>query len=203
LLTRAALVATGSLITHPVIKGKHIRTRILCDEIPPPPPDVPPPPQLDPHATIREQLEALTQTPGTACVGCHNMLNPLGYVTESYDGLGRYRTEERVFDLLTGELFATRPVDTAAVVHVTGDDDRMAASGSELSQFIVDSGRAEDCLARQYFRFTYGRLEDDTADGCTLEWLRETVTDGGSLREMLREVAAHPHFRLRHRGGEG
>ena len=30
---------------------------------------MPPPPQLDPNATIREQLEALTEREGTACLG--------------------------------------------------------------------------------------------------------------------------------------
>ncbi len=202
LLTRAALVATGSLATHPVLKGKLLRTRILCDEIPPPPADVPPPPQLDPEATIREQLELLTQAEGTACKGCHDLLNTLGYATENYDGLGRHRTEERVFDLVTGELLATRPVDTAAVPRVIPGDERVAADGMQLAEYVLDSGRAEDCLARQYFRFSFGRMEDDDADGCVLAALRDAVGAEGSLRAMLRDVAMRPEFRVRRRATE-
>jgi hypothetical protein len=202
LLTRAALVATGSLVTHPVLKGKLVRTRILCDDIPPPPADVPPPPQLDPESTIREQLEQLTQREGTACKGCHDQLNPLGFVTENYDGLGRHRTEERVFDLVTGELLATQPVDTAAVARVAPGDERIAADGMQLAEYVLDSGRAEDCLARQYFRFAFGRIEDDDADGCALAALRDAVGEGGSLRAMLRDVALRPEFRVRRRESE-
>ena len=201
LLTRAAFVASGSPVTHPVIKGKRIRTRILCDTIPPPPADIPPPPQLDPFSTIRDQPERLTEREGTACLACHAMLNPLGYVTENYDGLGRLRTHEQVYDLATGERLGELPVNTETTPRVLADDDRVASSAAELTEYIVDSGRAEVCLSRQYFRFAYGRMET-SADACAIGSLQQQLQDAGSLREMLLDVAFQPEFRLRYRTTE-
>ena len=49
--------------------------------------------------TTREVVEALTEMPGTTCAGCHaTLINPLGFATENFDALGRFRTEQRLFD---------------------------------------------------------------------------------------------------------
>ena len=197
LITRAAFVVSGSPVTHPVLKGERIRTRLLCDTIPPPPADIPPPPALDPVSTIREQLELLTEREGTSCLACHATINPLGYVTENYDGLGRLRTHEQVYDLSTGDKLGELPVDTEAVPRVLGNDDRVAQDGADLSQFIAKSGKAEPCLSRQYFRFAYGREEDPQADACAIASLQAALEDAGSVRAMLLDVAFQPEFQLR------
>jgi len=202
LVTRAALVVSGSPVTHPVLKGNRIRTQLLCGTIPAPPADIPPPPALDPFSTIREQLELLTEREGTSCLGCHALMNPLGYVTENYDGLGRLRTHEQVFDLSTGEKLGELSVDTQAVPRARGDDERVANDGADLSQFIVDSGLAEACLSIQYFRFAYGREEDPVADACAIESLQFALEDAGSLRAMLLDVAFQPEFQIRTRTEE-
>ncbi|MGH1344749.1 MAG: DUF1592 domain-containing protein [Nannocystales bacterium] len=202
LVTRAALVASGSAVTHPVLKGNRIRTQLLCGTIPAPPADIPPPPALDPLSTIREQLELLTEREGTSCLGCHALMNPLGYVTENYDGLGRLRTHEQIFDLSTGEKLGELPVDTQAVPRARGDDERVAYEGADLSQFIVESGLAEACLSIQYFRFAYGREEDPVTDACALESLQFALEDAGSLRSMLLDVAFQPEFQIRTRTEE-
>jgi len=202
LVTRAAMVASGSAVTHPVLKGLRVRTQLLCGTMPPPPADIPPPPALDPLSTIREQLELLTEREGTSCLACHALLNPLGYVTENYDGLGRLRSHEQIFDLATGEKLGELPVDTEAVTAVLGNDDRVARDGGDLSQFIAESGSAEACLSRQYFRFAYGRLEDYETDACAIESFQSALEDAGSIRAMLLDVAYQPEFQLRIRTEE-
>lgn len=56
-------------------------------------------------------------------------------------------------------------------------------------------------MARQYFRFAFAQLEDDTRDACVLENLRRGIDDthGGNLREMLLSVARHPSFKIVHK----
>jgi hypothetical protein len=78
---------------------------------------------------------------------------------------------------------------------LTGDD-TVIDSGLELSQQIADSGQAEACFARQYFRATFGR-EETVEDTCVVDGLEEALQDGGSLREALRGVALDPMFRSR------
>jgi hypothetical protein len=100
LLTRALFLSTGTANTRPIMKGVFLRTNVLCDSIPPPPPGAnAKPPDLGPNMTTRESVEAITEMPGTVCLGCHGpMINPLGFATEGFDALGRFRTAQRLFD---------------------------------------------------------------------------------------------------------
>jgi hypothetical protein len=199
LITRAALVATGSTSTRPVMKGKLIREHILCDELPPPPADIGDLPELTADMTVREQLEELTMQTGSSCIACHTSMNPLGFATENYDAIGRFRVEEAVYND-DGSLLAQKPVDTVAEPRVTSDDERSVDSGMQLSELIVESGKANKCIARHYFRFAYGRHELEEKDGCVLESFRSALVEGGSLSAMLRDVALQSEFKLRKRG---
>jgi len=82
------------LRTSPVLRGRWILDTLLGDKVPPPPPDVPPL-QVDESgvtaASLRQQLEVHRKNPD--CSGCHNKMDPLGFGLESFDVLGRLRTE--------------------------------------------------------------------------------------------------------------
>ncbi|MBK6515109.1 MAG: DUF1592 domain-containing protein [Polyangiaceae bacterium] len=201
LLTRVALVANNKKTTRPIMKGAFIRKRLLCDplELPANMNNMSSNLEVDSELSTRQRVEALTEQSGAACSSCHAQLNPLGYTTESYDGLGRYRTAEKLYDA-QGNLLAEVPVDTSAVPEILSGDEQPVADALELSELLVDSGKAHACFARHYFRFTTGRREDFAADGCVLEELRRGIVEGGSLREMLVQIAARPEFRLRKQG---
>ena len=149
LLTRALFLSTGSPNTRPIMKGVFIRKNILCDAIPPPPPGAnAKPPELQPGMTTRETVEELTQMPGTVCAGCHlALINSLGFATENFDALGRYRTEQRFFDA-AGNPDGSKPVTTSGVPHVT-DIETAVAGASDLMPQIIASGKVEACLVAQ------------------------------------------------------
>lgn len=213
LLTRAALLAAAGANTRPIAKGVFVRERVLCDAIPPPPEDVPADANvnLSPQLSTRQVVEKITGSGG--CAACHTtFINPLGYATENFDALGRRRTEQRLFDE-QGRETGRVPIDTRAEPQVVAGDRRSAAGAKDLVSQILESGKASDCLARQYFRFTFGRWEDTVKDGCTLERLRsaldgQPVTNAGqpgaaggggkgTLAAMLRAVALAPDFQYR------
>lgn len=195
ILTRPAMMATGSIQTHPVLRGREIRRRIVCQDLPAPPADAMNDlPELDPIMTERERMEAITEEPGTPCIGCHSQMNPIGYTLEGYDGLGRLRTEEQLFDQ-DGTLLASLPLDTVATPRLEREDDTVAQNGVELSRLVAESNLARACFARHYFRFTFGRAEDDEVDGCELEQVRESLAEGKSLRQVFRDIAMSPTFR--------
>lgn len=195
ILTRPAMMATGSIQTHPVLRGREIRRRIVCQDLPAPPADAMNDlPELDPIMTERERMEAITEEPGTPCIGCHSQMNPIGYTLEGYDGLGRLRTEEQLFDQ-DGTLLASLPLDTVATPRLEREDDSVAQDGVELSRLVAESNLARACFARHYFRFTFGRAEDDEVDGCELEQVRESLAEGKSLRQVFRDIAMSPTFR--------
>jgi hypothetical protein len=199
LISRAALTATGGSATRPVMKGVFVRKAMLCEVIKPPPAD-----SMTVANTLegqvfssREKAQAITELRDD-CAGCHaTVINPLGFITENYDGLGRFRTEEPIFDPFSGELLATKPVDAVAVPQVLPTDERTANSPADLNQFLLESEKPQACFARQYFRFTFGRTEADEEDGCTLAAMHEALLEGDSLGSVLKTIARRPEFRRR------
>ena len=200
LLTRAAMVATGSANTRPVMKGVFIRRALLCEDIPPPPANANAKP-IEPTGdlTAREEIAGLTET--GVCAGCHaTQINGLGYLTENFDSLGRLRTEELLIDAVSGKLKGKKPVNSAAIPHVKPADSRMAADSRDLSQWMLESGKAQACFARVYFRFTFGRAEDAKRDACALADLDAQLEKGADLGAVLERVALGPAFRQRNFG---
>jgi hypothetical protein len=197
LLTRAAMVASNSEYTRPVIKGLRIRTRILCTPVPPPPPGLNIKPLThDPAMTTRQALDAVTQDP--ACWGCHKTLNTLGYLSENYDSLGRFRDKEARFQDLSATVVSQLPVDTKAAPALDPSDTKELANAVELGQYIADSGKAHTCMVKNYFEFVNGRQEDDKSDGCDLEDLHQKLAaPGGTIKAMLKQSVMQKAFRQR------
>ena len=198
LLTRSLFLANGSANTRPIMKGVFIRRRILCDDIPPPPAGVNAiPPELRPDMTTRQVVESLTEQTGSTCVGCHGVLiNPLGFATEGFDALGRARSDQALFQD-DGASAGSLPVDTRTTPRVVPGDESPSGGPADLARLMLQSGKLEACLARNYFRFAYGRWENVASDGCVLERLRARLVETGSIAEMLKEVALTPEFRQR------
>ena len=98
---RAGILTLGAFLTmnahptetSPTLRGKYVRERILCELVPAPPDDIDI--NLDDEvggpATLRERLEQHRSDP--ACAGCHQYIDPPGYLFENYDSVGRYREE--------------------------------------------------------------------------------------------------------------
>jgi hypothetical protein len=195
ILTRPAMLATGSISAHPVLRGREIRRRVLCDDLPPPPPDaMNSQSDLDPLMGERARMETLTGD-GT-CASCHALLNPVGFNLQAFDGLGRTRDVETIFGA-DGSVLGTIPVDTSASSDLGGENDAPISGAVELSERIVASGKPQACMSRHYFRFAFGREEDAEIDGCLLDGMRLRLEEGVPLREVLRDVAMSETFRTK------
>jgi len=194
-LTRSALLLQSGR-TNPILRGARIRKEILCDDIHPPATltseDLAAPP-LDPEMTTRERYDL--KTSGANCVGCHTLLNPVGHTLEAYDGLGRFRTEERVYDD-AGTVLATLPIDTSTVPRIDYGSEATVDDPVALMEGIADSAKTYDCFARHYFRFAFRRFEMNLEDGCTMTAVRDAVRDG-SLVDALVSIAHQPAFKRR------
>ena len=99
-LTSAAILTMTSspLRTSPITRGAWVAT-VMLNRPPEPPPDVVPEIEADDNAieaqgiTLRERLK-LHQTKET-CAACHAKIDPLGFVLENYDAVGRWRDTYR------------------------------------------------------------------------------------------------------------
>lgn len=204
ILSRAAITATGFVTTRPIMKGVFARKVILCDPIGEPPADV-----MDVVGTLptvgvtsRGFAESISQVRAD-CAGCHKkIINPLGFPSENYDGLGRARTTEAVYSP-AGELLANAPIDTTSIPYVRNDgspedESTMVTSVAELDQVLLASTKPQACFARRYFRFTFGRVEDKThRDDCALSEMYSALVDGKSMTSVVRMIALRSEFRTR------
>ena len=95
ILTHGSVLTTHALPTtsSPIHRGLLVRERFLCQELPPPPMNlnVAPPP-VDPELTTRDRYAQHSSEP--ACAGCHNLVDPIGFAFEHFDGVGRYRERD-------------------------------------------------------------------------------------------------------------
>jgi hypothetical protein len=196
LLTRAAMLATGTAGTRPIHKGYLVRNALLCQQVGAPPPNVnTKPPSADASLTTRQSVTALTS--GGICGGCHlGIINPPGFITEGFDGLGRERAEEKLFDA-QGNVVASLPVDTSAVPEVDQGDVRAMDDAVELSQAVDESRLYHSCMARHYFRFALSRFESPEQDGCLLSELEAAARSDEPLLEVLKVVGRSPAFKAR------
>ena len=198
LISRGAFLISGTEYTSPIHKGHRVRSEMLCDVISPPPAalKIVPLVQDTVHTTrvITEQ-----DTAATTCLQCHGPMNPLGFNSENYDSIGRYRTLEQKFDPATGAFVSNIPVATQAEVSAFPGDTRFVNDAVDLGSYIAQTGKGHQCFVRQYFRYTFGRVEDLTNDACSMESMRNYLMNptDGTLLQMFRETARQQPFRNR------
>jgi hypothetical protein len=196
LLTRAAMLATGTAGTRPIHKGYLVRNALLCQQVGAPPPNVNTNPPA-PGATVTTRKAVVELTSGGVCGGCHlTLINPPGFISEGFDGLGRERREEQIFDP-QGNLTASLPVDTSAVPEVIRGDARTMSDAGELSHAIDESRLYHSCMARHYFRFTMSRFEVPAQDGCLLAQLELAARANPPLRDVLKVIEQSPTFKAK------
>jgi hypothetical protein len=92
LLGMSAVMTTtaNGVDTQPVLRGAWVLENILGMPVPPPPDDVPAlTPDTQDAKTPRELLAAHTKE--KSCMSCHRKIDPLGFVLEHFDPVGRWR----------------------------------------------------------------------------------------------------------------
>lgn len=147
LLTQTTFLArhSGSKSSSPTLRGKWMLTRLLCQNVRPPPPEANAvEPEPTPGLTTREIHERLERADG--CGECHRRMEPLGYAFEAFDSVGRARTHE-------GE----REVDTRTTVTTLSDLDGSYADATELSDAVGRSADVRACFARHWVGYALGR----------------------------------------------
>ena len=76
------------------------------------------------------------------------------------------------------------------------DNTTTAAGASDLMALIEASDKPGACLTRAYFRYTLGRFEDLSLDGCSLEMVRQKLANG-HLVDLWKSIALTPAFQQR------
>jgi hypothetical protein len=167
--------ASGS---SPTLRGKFVRERILCQNIPAPPAGVITVLPSDAEAkTAREKLEMHQKNP--SCASCHVKMDNVGLGLENYDGIGAYRTLEN------GETID--PVSDLDGVPFDG-----AAS---LGKALRDHPDVPGCIVRNLYRHASGHVETKGEREAMTDLEDAFVESGYRLTEALVEIVASDAFR--------
>jgi hypothetical protein len=178
ILTQASFLAVQAHPdqTSPVLRGKFVRTKLMCQAVPPPPMDVDiTPPAVTSAPTARERFAA-HESAGSSCAACHVMMDPIGLAFESFDAIGKFRTTENG---------ATIDVSGNIVNSAGGKLDGTFNGVRELATKLAGSDQVRDCVATQLFRYAAGRTEE-VPDGCSLTTIQDAFgASGGDLNELV------------------
>jgi Protein of unknown function (DUF1592)/Protein of unknown function (DUF1588)/Protein of unknown function (DUF1595)/Protein of unknown function (DUF1587) len=174
--TRHALADSSS----PVQRGKLVRQRFLCEEVPPPPPNVNP--MLgDPMGAVTTRQRYEQHVVDETCRSCHVRMDPIGFAFENFDGFGRPRTEEGGVAIDA----------TGTLVGAPGGD--VPLDGIEsVSQYLAESPQVEECLVRYMSYYSFG------LDGCNQEQILDDVRASGStVKSIVMSIVRAPQFSRR------
>ncbi len=183
---RGILLLPGFLATHatpnstsPVLRGKLVLERLLCESVSPPPPgldiSIPPP---GPDTTTRERFERHGKE--EPCASCHQRLDPLGFAFESYDGIGARRMTEN-----------GHAIDATGVIRIAGGTELAFDGATSLLDQLDESGVAARCWARHWSKLALGPQADDRA----LEEIEARfLSEGTRTTALFRAIAESEAF---------
>lgn len=169
IFSQAAVIAShsGPVDTRLIKRGAFYARKVLCREMDSASPDVQGTVAEAEGTTEREKVTALTR--GPACAGCHKVVNPLGFLQESYDPLGRWRETDN-----------GAPVDSSVLLTFLDEDPVKTRTSVEALKLVTNSAMFKQCFVRQMFRYYMGRNEEAADDPL----LRRLVTDFAATDEQ-------------------
>jgi hypothetical protein len=188
-LTLPGVLAVTSTFdsTSPVKRGIFILDQLLCDKPPSPPPEFDiTPPLPDPKATTRERWAF--HTGPNACATCHQSIDPIGFAFEEFDGIGQHRRRENGL-----------AIDSKGGIPSIGVVDGSLSGAAPVARILADAPEVASCLAKQWLRFSLGRLETP-ADGSTLAQQTKAF-QRKSLKEALLSMLTSEAFAHRREPG--
>ena len=180
--------------TQPVVRGVWALENILGSP-PPEPPDAVPAltPDTSKAVTPREMLAA--HMAEESCSACHKKIDPVGFVLESFDPIGRWRETYPVpggknknsgRDLL--------PVETDGVL----PDGTELRDVRDLKAYLVDDIRPfAECLSEKLLTYATGREMGYSDRKLIAQIVSENEGKGGGFRDLLLALIDSESFRTK------
>jgi hypothetical protein len=165
--------------SSPTARGLFVREQFLCQHVPDPPAGVntnlPPVTEAKPQ-TNRDRMSEHATNP--SCATCHKLIDPIGFGLEKFDAVGAKRDKFTLdFTVNRGEgrrgPRKTMDLDIDATGFIAGIPDSQFSSPAELGAVMAKSAQCQECMVKQYFRYTLGRME--------------TPADGPAIRKLLED----------------
>ncbi len=165
-------------------RGVSMNLDVLCAKLGPPAANIPPIPPLMPGQTNRQRIDTLTSSCGSQC---HNdMINPLGFSFEHFDGMGQYRDTEN------GGL----AIDSSGSYAFLSGTKSFKNAG-ELMNVMASDSQAHLCYAKKLASFALQR-DVIASDMPLLQTMAQTsMSSTGSLKNLILQLVRSDAFRTR------
>ena len=185
--------------TSPTARGLFVREQFLCQHVPDPPPGVntnlPPVTEAKPQ-TNRDRMSEHVTNP--SCATCHRLIDPIGFGLEKFDAIGGKRDKFNL-QFFTGSeerlrLTKTVDLDIDSKGNIAGIPDSQFSSPAQLGAVLAKSAQCQECMVKQYFRYTMGRMETP-ADRTTIRTLVEAFRNSQfRFKEIIVSLARLREF---------
>ena len=190
---REGILSHGSVLaafskfsdTSPTQRGIFVQTRLLCNEVSPPPANVnvdQPPTSTDSACKFDRYSE---HRASSSCARCHDNLDPIGFGLEQYDIGGKLRTHD----------------DGHPECTITGEGELPGygtfSGPGELAEKLVASGELTDCFVQHLLSFALGRKVADGEAGVVTELAGAFADKDYDARQLLLDYIASERFALR------
>ena len=190
---RRGLLGKGSILaltsyanrTSPVLRGKWVLENLLGTPPPPPPPNIPDLVERDQEGQAFSMREALEQhRANPACATCHNVMDPLGFALENFDGIGTWRTTD-----------AGDPIDSSGVL----PDGTPFRGPAELQRVLLES-KSEEFVAtatERLLTYALGRGVESYDAPAIRSIIREAAPNNYRWSSLILGIVKSAPFQMR------
>jgi hypothetical protein len=173
-------------------RGVSMSLDVLCSRLGPPAGEIPPLPARMPGQTNRMRVDAHTRGCGTVCH--NNMINPLGFAFENFDGMGQYREMETT----GGEVL---PIDSSGSFEFVGGT-KAYQNAADLMEVLATDQQAHLCYSKKLAGFALQR-DIVEADVPMLTALASASSaSSGSVKQVMISLVKQDAFRVRAGGAK-
>ena len=182
--------------TSPTARGLFVREQFLCQHVPDPPPGVNtnlPPVTADNPQTNRDRMTAHVTNP--TCSGCHTLIDPIGFGFEKFDAVGA-RREKLLLEFRTsgakrkGGAVKTVSLDFNTNGNLAGLPDSQFSSPADMGAILAKSPQCQECVVKQYFRYSAGRLEGPADRPAIRQALERFQASHFQFKELILAITA-------------
>jgi cellulase/cellobiase CelA1 len=112
---------------------------------------------MDPNKSTRERYEVHSVEP--ACAGCHDLIDPLGFGLEHYDGIGRWR-----------DLDGPHEIDASGVITGLANGDVSFNGAQDMSEKLAEQQEVSQCYMQQWYTYGFGEGDrENSSISCGIE----------------------------------
>lgn len=187
-----AALTSGPYNSKPSSRGHFVMQKFLCEKVPPPPAGVGEIPAELANRALSPRQKAEFHSKNQPCAGCHALMDPIGFLLEPLDAMGRFRNDYSVLNR-NGFRFGDAPIDADVRISFNG----FSGSFNNIDAFsavLAGQRKVTECLISNYLAHVYGVSRDKISKQEVEALSRNLFRNKMSPKTLNRLIFALPSF---------